>query len=172
MPRKWTVRLWLAGILLICLAGCGYRFAGSGGFPGEVSRVFIRMFDNRTADTSAENVITNSLVNEFTRRGGVQVTDAAASEAVLSGSVRSISTATVTHASQYTTAERRLVLRVDARLTSRDGEVLWAAENLKEDVVYPVAGEDSATTQTRRAALSRAAEDMARSIYNRLTANF
>ncbi|MFO8048320.1 MAG: LPS assembly lipoprotein LptE [Desulfosudaceae bacterium] len=174
--RGEVIKLLTRGLILVllvgCGPGCGYRFAGSGSLPGDVTRIAVDIFENRTATTGAENVITASLVNEFTRRGGVVLAEKDSAEAVLSGKVKSISTATITHADQYVSAERRLTLLVEATLTARDGEVLWAVDNIRETYEYPVASEDTDTAQSRQAALSEAAEDMAGTIYNRLISNF
>lgn len=169
---KLLTRSLILVLLVGCCPGCGYRFTGSGGLPGDVTRIAVDIFENHTDTTGAENVITASLANEFGKRGGVSLTEKDSAEAVLSGKVKSISTGTVTHTDQYVSAERRLTLVVEATLTARDGRVLWTADNIRETYEYPVADDDSDTTQSRQAALSEAAEDMAGTVYNRLTSNF
>ena len=45
------------GITIFCMVvvcACGYRFAGQGGFPKGVERIFIEVFENRTSKTGIE----------------------------------------------------------------------------------------------------------------------
>jgi len=58
----------LISLCLFCLTACGYRFAGSGSFPGDVEYVFIEVIENRTSKIGVERIVTNQLIFEFSRQ--------------------------------------------------------------------------------------------------------
>lgn len=154
------------------MAGCGYRLAGSGRLPAGVETMFIPVFENRSALTGIENDFTDSLIEEFTRRRGVRLVAEGAADAVLSGVITSISTATVTHRDQYTSSQRRARVTLKVRLVSRDGRVLWAADDISQDEIYAAEGAKYATDQRLRDAVVKIAGDLAERIYNRMTVDF
>ncbi len=163
----------MAGLGFFLWPGCGYRFTGTGSFPEGVSTVHITMFENRTGHTGAENIISNSLMNEFSQRSGVHLAKKETAEAVLSGTVKSITTHTVSHFDEYTSAERRLVLVLSVELIrAGDGEVVWSDDHIRESEVYAMASESHTTRQQRDAELAKVAEDIAERVYNRLTSRF
>ena len=163
----------MAGLCcFLLMAGCGYRLAGSGRMPAAVESLFIPVFANRSSLTGIENDFTGSLIEEFTRRRGVPLVEEGAAEAVLSGTITSISTATVTHRDAYTSSRRRVRVALKVRLVSRDGRVIWAADDFSQDGIYTVESEKYATDQNLRAAVVKIAGDLAERIYNRLTVDF
>ncbi|MDY6825327.1 MAG: LPS assembly lipoprotein LptE [Thermodesulfobacteriota bacterium] len=165
--------IWL---LIVCafplLAGCGYQFAGTGGMPGGIDRVNVAVFENRSGESGVESAFTNNLIYELTRRGGVSIVSADAANGRITGTIRSITTDTVSHEETYVTAERRVRVVVDVRLVSADGRTLWAGTGIEGREVYAVAGSGYMTDENKKAAIERLSEDMAEAIYNRMAADF
>ena len=169
-------RIMMLGLLSVAvcqMAACGYRLAGSGDMPGGIGSVCIHVFENHTSQPDAGSIFSNSLVYEFTRRGGVVLADDAAADARLTGTVVSISTDTVTHRDRYASAEMRVRAVLDVQLVSRNGEVLWSAGGVAGKETYEVAGNTAyMTEENKKAAIMRLSEKMAETLYNRLTADF
>jgi outer membrane lipopolysaccharide assembly protein LptE/RlpB len=163
----------LLSAAVLQMAACGYRLAGSGQMPGQIRSICIHVFENRTAQTDAGSLFANSLVYEFTRRGGVALVGEDEADAQLTGSVVSLTTNTLSHRDTYASSEMRVRIQVEARLTARSGEVLWAVGRMEDRETYEVAGDASyATEENKKAAIKRLSEKMAESMYNRMTADF
>ena len=64
---RWAVHALMSVMLTAVFFSCGYHFAGSGSFPAGVSRIFITLLENRSAETGAESIFTSDLIFEFTR---------------------------------------------------------------------------------------------------------
>ena len=80
-------------LAVFTIASCGYRFSGGGELPGEVKRVFITIFINRTSVLGVENVLAAQLTDEFLSLGpkGVLVSERQTADAELSGVISSVS---------------------------------------------------------------------------------
>ena len=163
----------LLGVVACHFAGCGYRLAGGGTMPGGIGSVCVVVFENRTSRADAGSIFSNSLVYEFTRRGGVALAMEAEADARLTGVVVSLATDTITHRDRYASDEMRVRAVLDVQLVSRGGEMLWSARGVAGRETYEVAGDAAyLTEESKKAAIMRLSEKMAETIYNRMTADF
>ncbi len=168
----WILVVWI-GVAMVSGNGCGYRFAGSGRFPSGIQSVSVNVFKNKTSQTGAETVFTNSFAYEFSRRGDVALAPADKAAATLIGTVASIRTTTASHQAAYVSAERRLYVMLKVRLVeTSSGSIVWGDDNIRDDVVFVVADDKFQTEENKKAALSQLSEKMAESVYNRLISNF
>lgn len=160
--------------VLLLVAGCGYRFSGGGEMPGGVKRIAIEMFENRSGESGIESIITNDVVNEFSRNPQVEVTGREEADAILTGVIRSSRTRSLSHRSAYTTAEREIILSVDVRLARPDGEELWAARGIEASGDYAVADHDDRirTEQNKRSAVADLSGRLAQRIFYQMTDRF
>ena len=88
LKRKYA---WAIILLWSLFSACGYRFAGSASLPSGIKTISVKMFENRSAETGVENVITNDLIYEFTRHEQVVLVGADMADAILAGVVKSMS---------------------------------------------------------------------------------
>src|SRR5262249_60277390 len=88
---------WLAVALgLVILAGCGYRFAGTGpNVPTTARTISIPLFANRTREKGLDVELQRALEEEFRRRGLLTVVRDRDSDLVLSGTIRRFTTVPV-----------------------------------------------------------------------------
>ncbi len=159
-------------LLVLLTGGCGYRFAGGGGMPGDVERISIEIFDNRTGETGIESIITNDVINEFNRNPMVDVTRSTDAEAILTGTIRSAKTRALSHYSAYSTSEREITIVVDLKLTTPDGEVLWSTKGIEASESYPVSSEKIRTEQNKKSAVANLSGRLAQRIFYRITDRF
>jgi outer membrane lipopolysaccharide assembly protein LptE/RlpB len=161
----------LAGFVL---SGCGYRFTGGGELPGDVKRVYITIFANRTSERGVESVLASQLTDAFLLLGpkGVLADSRQNAEAELSGEILTVRIYTVSLRTQVTSAERRVDVTVAARLTGANGKVLWRADALTASRPYRVEADNAITEGNRRAAIARATNLLAETMYNRMTSAF
>ena len=169
VKKKYAWTIILLGFLF---SACGYQFTGGGSLPSGITSVSVEMFQNRTAETGVETIITNDLIYEFTRREQVVVTGSDKADAILTGVIRSISERTISHTGEYTSNERRVEVKVDLKLTGRSGGVIWSSKSVSEDEAYTVMSEKQSTERKKREAIKRLSKRLSETIFNDLTADF
>jgi outer membrane lipopolysaccharide assembly protein LptE/RlpB len=164
----------IAIFCLVVFGACGYRFAGQGGFPQGVEKIFIEVFENRTGKTGIERVVTNQIVFEFTRQREKSLANSAENaDAILKGVIRTIRTQTISRIGTEVASEREVIMTVDLRLITADGgEVVWAAKGLVDRQAYNVADSKLETDRNESIALARLSERMSERIFGRLTNDF
>jgi outer membrane lipopolysaccharide assembly protein LptE/RlpB len=167
----------LAGIIcagIVCMtAGCGYQFAGRGELPGGIQTLSVRILENRSSESGVETIFTNSLINELNRRRRGSVVEDARADAILQGSIESLGWETVARVGTHTAAERRVYASLALRLTDMHGKDLWKRRGLRAEQAYVVVdGNKSATESNRRRAITILSEQMAETVYRRLTDHF
>lgn len=165
---------WTIGFLVALLSGCGYHFSGSGSYPAGVSRVYIAILENRSAETGVESTFTNDLIYEFTRnREESLAQDRSSADGILTGSITRLSVDNISRSSVSTAVERRVTGTLNLKLESPDGRLLWASGNIVEREAYTVVdGNKTATDQNKSDAIAALSQRLAESAFNRLTDNF
>lgn len=164
--------LWVILVLWVVFSACGYRFAGSGGFPAGIKTMSITIFENRSVVTGLENTVTNDLIYEVTRSKGVVLVSKDRAEANLSGVIVSTQTGAISRRDVGTSTERRVTVTLNLKLTNTSGIIIWSANGVAESEAYVVEDDKQGTEQNRRDAISRASKRLAEKIYNRLTEDF
>ena len=165
----------MAPFLLCALLvyACGYHFAGSGGFPGNVEKIFIEIFENRTSKAGIERVVTNQLVFEFTRqREKSLANDPIDADATLKGVIQTISTRTISRVGTEVANQREVVMTLDLRLIKQSGEVIWAAKGLSGRQAYDVSDLKLENDRNESLAIARLSERISERIFSRLTDDF
>lgn len=165
-------QLAIASFLL--LTACGYHFAGSGDFPGGVSRIYISMLENKSSESGVESRFTNDLIYEFTRnRESAIAQGRGAADAILTGTIVRLAVTNISRSGIDNAIERRVTGTVALRLERPDGQLLWTSGNLVEKEDYEVAaGNKTATDQNKSDAIAELSKRLAESAFNRLTDNF
>ena len=166
----------LAAMLIIgtlLVNACGYRFAGSGGFPDNVQKIFIEVFENRTSKIGIERIVTNQLVFEFTRqREKSLANDSQNADATLKGIIQSVQTRTISRLGTEVANEREVVMSLDIRLVKQSGEVIWAAKGISGREAYDVSDQKLENDRNEDEAIERLSERLSERIFNRLTDDF
>jgi len=163
--------------ILFCLFGfvfiaCGYKFAGSGTFPGGVQSIYITIFENRTRETGIEKIFTDDLIDEFIRKSeDILAGRRENAEAILSGVISGIGIRTVFHTGTDTSDEREVTIGVSIKLRNQQKKILWANVVL-ESQTYPVGLTKLETEQNLRDAIIVLSERLAEKAFNRLTSDF
>jgi outer membrane lipopolysaccharide assembly protein LptE/RlpB len=168
-----VLRLLALAAILCMIAACGYQFAGRGELPGGIQTLTVKILENRSSESGVETVFTNSLINELNRRRRGSVVEEARADAILKGSIESLGWETVARVGTHTAAERRVYASLALSLTDMHGNVLWKRRGLRAEQAYAVVeGNKSATESNRRRAITILSEQMAETVYRRLTDHF
>ena len=174
MSRRSSSTSWLSLALgLLSLAGCGYAFSGAVvNLPPGVETIAIPVFINHTAEPGIETDFTNDLTFEFNRSRLLKVVNPPA-DLIITGVIEQVVVEPVAYSSAVIAVERRVVLRIGAKLTENaTGAVLWQDLNITDNEVFAVAGDPLSTERNRRAAIQRIAVRVAQQIHNRALEGF
>jgi len=166
----------ISTLIFLCallVYACGYRFAGSGGFPDNVEKIFIEIFENRTSKAGIERVVTNQLVFEFTRqREKSLASDPVDADATLKGVIQSIRTRTISRVGTEVANQREVIMTLDLRLIKQNGKVIWTAKGLSGRQAYDVSDLKLENDRNESLAIARLSERISERIFSRLTDDF
>ena len=167
---------WVILVMLGCsafLIGCSYQFAGSGSLPSGMTRIYISVIQNKTAEVGIENYLTDSLINEFMLRRKNALATQENADGVLTGSIMSISDTVIAHSTQTTSIQSRVSITANLKLTDTHGKVVWAVNGINANQAYNVLSSDrTVTDQNKKAAIQVLSKRLAETIFNRLTDDF
>jgi len=163
-----VVLTFIAGFLF---SACSYRFAGGGDLPSSVKKISVSVFENKTAESGIENIITNDLIYEFTRNGKA-VENRNLADAHFTGTIESVSDEAISHRSDQVSLERRVKVVLDLKLIDNDGKIIWTAKGIASDQAFSVLPDKSATENQKRNAIIVLSKRIAEKVYNMLTENF
>ncbi|MCB2187347.1 MAG: DUF799 domain-containing protein [Deltaproteobacteria bacterium] len=160
--------------LFLLIVGCGYNFrGGQNNLPPDVRSVAIPLFKNRTAEVGIESTFTNEVIYQFTRSQMVRVTAPSEADAVLYGEITRVTLEDIAFTSQDSSQETRVTVYVAAKLVrTRDGKTLWRANRLSKNRNYRVTGSTTATDDSRGAAITLVAQDLAQTLHDSIFENF
>lgn len=156
-----------AALVCVALTACGYRFtAPNATLPEDIRSVRVPMFDNRTADASAELVFTQAAKDQLDRAG---LLGGETSEATLIGSVVSITSYPfMTSPSLPRQPGYRVAVTLSLKLMKGERLVSSAMVNAQEE--FPSGADVLLTESNREAAVRRIAESAVRQGLERLQA--
>ncbi|MGD2096966.1 MAG: LPS assembly lipoprotein LptE [Desulfobacterales bacterium] len=154
-------------------AGCGYRFANQGGFPGNTERLFVNVLDNKTQETGVENLVTAALLSELTLRKTHHLADKLAdADVVLSGTVNHVNLRTISTSKSTVAAERRVTVMVSLTLRKTDGRTVWAVSDISDSEAYRVNVNQQITDANRLMAIRVLSKRIAERVVNRFSDDF
>ena len=168
-------------LLALSSSGCGYALAGRGSFlPDYIRTVGIPQFVNNSTFFQVEQTLTEKIRAEFIGRGRYAVLPAAeGADAVVSGTVTSISVQPVGFTDQQLASRYLFVLTMNVEYTdTRTNQVLWSNSALTYREEYELCTRsytalEGATflTQERRS-FDRIADDVARTVVTAIVEAF
>ncbi|HLZ42383.1 MAG TPA: LPS assembly lipoprotein LptE [Candidatus Sulfotelmatobacter sp.] len=166
----------LAAILLACLTGCGYHTAGHAvQLPENVKTIAVPAFKNETLTYRIEQMLTASVVREFTTRTHYRIVNDTASDpdATLRGTVLS----TVASPLTYDTATGRaasvmVVVSMKVTLVDRDGKVLYQNPAYLFREQYEVSQDLASFFEEDSPAFRRLSQDFARTLVSNILEGF
>ncbi len=162
-------------LLVLLLAGCGYRFVGGGdtAYPA-IRTVFVDVFANRTSEAYAENIFRTAFINRFVQDGRFKLAGSRGeADAVFHGTIKNLVT--------YPLAYKASNLSAENRLDIITGNILRGAterpDSLVEQRLFLVTGDYPVTTvgateTSRKNALIKLADDAAERAYRLLMSDF
>ncbi|MGD0987300.1 MAG: LptE family protein [Candidatus Sulfotelmatobacter sp.] len=169
---------WMAACLvaLIAATGCGYHTAGHATqIPENVKTIAIPAFVNDTKTYRIEQMLTGSVVREFTTRTHYHIlnTPGEAADATLQGTVLSTSASPLTYNSTTGQAASVLVVvSMKVSLTDRQGKVLYQNPSYLFREQYEVSQDLASFFEEDSPAYRRLSQDFARTLVSNILEGF
>ena len=158
--------------ILSFVASCGYKFSGGGLLPGKTKLVAVKMVENKTSESGAENMFANALSIELTGKSDSQVVKFDDAEAYFSGVVKSVSISTLTRTTGDAVIERKVSAVIDLKMIDKDGNVLWSVKDFQGREEFQVTTENITDMASRTIALQKIAERIAQKVVSRMLDDF
>jgi outer membrane lipopolysaccharide assembly protein LptE/RlpB len=171
-----TVR-WAASLALLLIgAGCGYHTAGHAvQLPENVKTIAVPAFVNETSEYRIEQLLTASVVREFTTRTHYHILNNSsdAADATLRGTVLSTSASPLTYNSATGQAASVLVVvSMRVALTDREGRVLYQNPAYLFREQYEVSQDLASFFEEDSPAFRRLSQDFARTLVSNILEGF
>jgi outer membrane lipopolysaccharide assembly protein LptE/RlpB len=167
---------WAAVILLAAFAGCGYHTAGHAvQLPENVKTIAVPAFVNETSTYRIEQLLTASVVREFTTRTHYHILNnpGDAADATLRGTVVSTSASPLTYNSATGQAASVLVVvSMRVSLTDRQGKVLYQNPSYLFREQYEVSQDLASFFEEDSPAFRRLSRDFARTLVSNILEGF
>jgi outer membrane lipopolysaccharide assembly protein LptE/RlpB len=172
MKARWAA--WLA--LLVVSASCGYHTAGHVvQLPEDVRTIAVPEFVNETSTYRIEEMLTSSVVREFTTRTHYHILNnpGEAADATLRGTVLSTSASPLTYNSTTGQAASVLVVvSMKVALTDRQGKVLYQNPSYLFREQYEVSQDLASFFEEDSPAFRRLSQDFARTLVSNILEGF
>ena len=168
---KWNILICLFTVTLF--ASCGYRFEGGGYIKDDVMRIAVHVLENKSSETGAGIIFTNTLIREITEKTDTKVVDESSATAVLGGTITAITFSAVARSSSETVIDRRISSIVDMKLTRKDdGEVIWSVKRFATYEDYTVSKDKITDEVSKREAVNKIAIRNAEKLVSQMLTNF
>jgi outer membrane lipopolysaccharide assembly protein LptE/RlpB len=177
-----VLRLTLLHLTLLCLiwiaasSGCGYHTAGHAvQLPENVKTIAVPAFINETSTYRIEQLLTSSVVREFTTRTHYHILNSPndAADATLRGTVISTSASPLTYNSATGQAASVLVVvSMRVSLTDRQGKVLYQNPSYLFREQYEVSQDLASFFEEDSPAFRRLSQDFARTLVSNILEGF
>jgi outer membrane lipopolysaccharide assembly protein LptE/RlpB len=163
--------------LLLLLTGCGYHTSSSAkvNLPSGINTVAIPIFTNKTQSYRAEEVLTQAVVREFTSRSPYKVVtqDDGSADAVLRGTVNTVSTYPLTYDSQTGRQSSAIVqINMSMKLVDKHGKTLFENPDYMFREQYQVSREVTSFFDESPAAIDRLSRDFAHTLVAEILEGF
>ncbi len=159
--------------VILFFVSCGYRFEGGGYLKDDVTHVAVLALENRSSETGAGITFTNALIQEILQKTDSKVVKESRATAVLKGTVKSITFATLSRSSTESVTERKVSATVDLQLINKDdGEVIWSVKDFTSYEEYTVSTDKVTDESNKKEAVDKIAVRNAEKLVGSMLVNF
>ena len=164
----------LAGMSILATVSCGYRM---GPHPCEslvaAKRIFIPLFQNQSFEPRLENLFTTAFRERIQALPCVSLSSEKQADALLKGKILSVDQQRSAVDEEFFAVEYRMRVVLAISVERRgDGEVLWQADMLEEEVSYYGSSDPLLQKDNREEALMALSSRMSERVVDRFLLGF
>ena len=111
-------------------------------------------------------------MTELVQSSEAVVVDRDEAEAVILGTIRSITLGELTRTADDAVVERRVSAALDLDVVSKDGETIWSVRNFSESEVYTVSSANVSDEAAKREAVRKIADRVSERIISKMRDDF
>ena len=157
---------------LLLTASCGYHLEGGGYLNQDVTRVAVKVFENKSSETGAGIIFTNALVEEIIRKTDTRVVDDAMADFVIDAQINAITFSTLSRSTTDNVTERRVTAVVDLKIKDKNNDVVWSVKGFSSDDEYEVSNDTAVDDANRVEAIEEIARRSAEQLVSKMVSNF
>ena len=160
--------------IVLLITGCGYHFMPAGEHIGtRIQKVFVDNFPNRTSEAYVENYLRKAFIDEFIEGRRFKVVGKPEmADAVLKGSVKSLTTSHLSYDINNIAVEERVTMTMEIIFEEQDThEIVWSNKDISGMEDYQIT--DQLTSEnSRKNALIKLSNDTAEKVYRLMMSDF
>lgn len=163
-----------AFLIILLLAGCGYRFTGGGeSINPAIRTVFVDVFTNRTSEAYADGIFRTAFISRFVQDGRFKLAGShGEADAICRGTIKMLQVSPLSYKAGNLSAEDRLTIILDISFEEREsGRRIWSDGSFTGVGDYPVTTVGMTET-SRKNALIKLANDTAERAYRLMMSGF
>lgn len=166
--------LYLAGVSIIAVAACGYRLGAHSCESTVTARnIAIPLFQNQSQEPRLENLFTEAFRDRIQALPCVSLRSRNQADALLKGTILSVESHRVAVDEDFFAMEYRMrVVLAVSLVRSQDGEVLWRADRLEEEVPFYASSDALLFKDNREEALMELSRRMSERAVDRILLGF
>lgn len=170
---------YLKGIVLmncfLLVAACGYSFIPEGDvIDKNIQKVFVDVFVNKTSEANIENTFRTAFIDRVTQGRRFKLAGSSEeADAILKGSIESLTTAPLSYQATSLAAEERVTVILSLTLEAKYPKaVIWANSSFSGTQDYSMGNNFSVAQANKRTALVKLAEDTSERAYRLMMSGF
>ena len=163
----------LAGAMAFGQLGCGYRLEGSGVLlPKHIRRIAVPVFQNKTFQRDLETDVTNAIIRELDRRGGVELVNEDQADAVLRGTLEEYRLDILAAGADGRATAYRVTIRANIVLDDLVEKKPYWQNTLSKTQDFPIQDTAATTAVQERQSIQDASEDFAKTVVTAIFLGF
>ena len=171
-----NLRLIISVYLFVCLSAffssCGYKLEHGGYIKDGVTRVAVKVLENKSSETGAGIAFTNALIREIIQKTDTKVVDDSHATAFFEGRINAIKFTILSRSTTESVIERRVWASVDLKLINKDGENIWSVKDFTLDEEYTVSDDKIIDESNKREAVDKIATRSAEKLISKMLIDF
>ena len=159
-------------LILALISACGYHLQGGGYLNDDITRVYVKVFENKSSETGAGVLFTNALVEEIIRVTDTKVVKESLADFVIEAQVNSITFSILSRSTTDAVTERRATASVDLKIKDKNNDTVWSVKDFKSNEDYTVSDDNVLDESNKREAIDKVAVRSAEQLVSRMLSNF
>ncbi|MGP8155169.1 MAG: LPS assembly lipoprotein LptE [Smithella sp.] len=173
--RRQILKILIIFLSYILLFGCGYTFAPQGKYiENRIQRVYVKSFDNKTAQAEIENYFRAAFINQFIQNSRFKiVNNEESADAIVKGTILSLNRSPLSYLQNGLTAEERATIILEVTFQENEsGKIIWSSKNMTGLVDYAISDDINLLSSIRKQALIKLADDTAEKAFSLMMSGF
>jgi outer membrane lipopolysaccharide assembly protein LptE/RlpB len=161
-------------ILFSATFGCGYKLMGrGGGFPEGITSLAIGPLENKTKEANLGAIFISALRKEFIFRREVEIVSEQKAQAVLQGTITSLTIRSLAYDAEARAREYRVTITLNLLLIRKgNDEILWRGDNIEGTWEYLASTNVIVEEERKDSAVRKIAADLAEETYIKIKERF